>query len=138
MPKLHPDVKRYIERELYNYDRTLQDIDFEREYIIDRSPVHDGQPKGSGVSDPTGRAAWQLLANADLHRMTQTINQIDSALDKLGGDYRILFDMRYRRYEHDDDIMCRLRVEKSKYYGMKNRLLLAVALEMGFKNHIID
>ncbi len=129
--KLPRAVFRYIEHELYNYDKTRQEIEDLRETIIEMPPAREVVPGVGHVSDPTARKAIKLLTSTTLARMSRTVAAIDRALARLADEHRRLFDLKYRQCLPWQRVCDELSASERTYFRLRHELVVMVACELG-------
>ncbi len=129
--KLPRAVFRYIEHELYNYDKTRQEIEDLRETIIEKPPAREVVPGVGRVSDPTARKAIKLLTSTTLARMSRTVAAIDRALARLTDEHRRLFDLKYRQCLPWQRVCDELSTSERTYFRLRHELVAMVACELG-------
>lgn len=91
------------------------------EDIILATPVHDGMPKGSGISDPTAAKAAKISESARIVRV------IDEEREKIQEEYRtgVWRNIMYgERYPDDADTRT--------YSRHKGRFVYNVAVRLGY------
>ena len=129
--KLNRAVFRYIEHELYNYDSTMEEIEFIRENIINAPPLRDAVPGTGYVSDPTAKKATKLITNTVLMRMARTVSAIERALKRLNTDHRAVFELKYRQGLRRQQVCVEIPTSERTYFRLRRELVHMVALEMG-------
>ena len=133
---LDADLKRAVERELYNlprYKARLKNLNLD---LIDhpRPDVVSGGGKGNLPGDPTGSiASRELDIKAKIVSLEAKIKRIENALEALSESERKLIDLRYlspQRYDNDyvKDV---LAMSKSTYYQFREDVLETIAEIIG-------
>ena len=124
---------KYIEGELYDYEKNKKTIDEERMNIIQASPEPaDGMPKGSGTNgDPTQSKAMKLISNVALVRMEETVKAIKRVLDKLPEEYKTFFDLHYCQSKGIVATCMEANISERTYYNYKDRIVELVGHELG-------
>jgi len=132
--KINRAVFRYIEHELYNYDNTKEELEALRDTIIEQVPaMKEDQEKVTGgeLSKPTERKGVKLLTNKLVVRMSQTVEAIDRALDRLGEEHYAIFELKYRRCKDWKEIIHEAAMSERAYFYKRKELVEMVALQMG-------
>lgn len=126
-------VFKYVERELFHYDHTLQDILALRQSIMASapSPSREVIPGTGYTSDPTARQAIRLAESKELRRKVETIEAIKGAINLLSAEHQMIFQMRYREKKPWQEVREKLAVSERTYFRMRRELVLAVGAEMG-------
>ena len=128
-------VFRFIEHELFSYERTKREIQELREDIIsDSSAPRDSIPSAGHISDTTARKAIRLMTNTALTRMTRTVAAIDRAMCRLNENHRALFELRYKQALPWHEVCAIIPVSERTYFRMRQELVMAVGREMGLEN----
>lgn len=124
-------VFKYVEYELYSYDRTLCSIRELREEIIDAAPYLEVRVSGEGAGDITLAKVKRLVTDRVLARMNRVVEAVERALARLDGGYRRLFELKYRQGLDWVQVCERMPVSERTYYRMRWRLVSMVAFELG-------
>lgn len=128
-------VFRFIEHELFSYERTKQEIQELREEIMsDSSAPRDSMPGRGYVSDTTARKAIRLMTNTSLARMTRTVAAIDRAMCRLNENHRALFELRYKQKMPWQEVCEMIPISERTYFRMRRELVMAVGREIGLEN----
>lgn len=100
--KIDAAVYRYIEHELYNYQRYKKELELERQAILDGSPLPpDGQPRGTALSNPTEKKAIALWSNIGIVALQRSINAIEQTYSELDEEHRKVFIEVYEKKRKD-------------------------------------
>ena len=100
--KIDAAIYRYIEHELYNYERYKEELELERQAIFDSSPLPpDGQPKGTALSNPTEKKAIALRSNIGIVALQRSINAIEQTYSELDEEHRKVFIEVYEKKRKD-------------------------------------
>lgn len=134
---LDADLKRAVERELYNlprYKARLKNLNLD---LIDhpRPDVVSGGGKGNLPGDPTGSiASREIDIKAKIVSLEAKIKRIENALDALKEDERKLIDLRYLSPQrHSSDyVRDMLNMSQTTYYAFREDVLTAIAEMMGW------
>ena len=132
------DLKRAVERELYNlprYKARLKNLNLD---LIDhpRPDAVSGGGKGNLPGDPTGAAASRELdIKAKIVSLEAKIQKIENALEALKEDERKLIDLRYLSPQrHSSDyVRDMLNMSQTTYYMFREDVLTAIAEMMGME-----
>jgi RinA family phage transcriptional activator len=128
------EIRRFIESELRTYQETKKEWETIRLDIVTRSPVQDGQPKGSGKSVPTESKALQLITNKRLAQIERTVRACERVITDISRERFILLQHRYwtiPRTLTDDGIAELLGCDRRTFYRWLDDILTAIAIEMG-------
>ena len=127
-------VFRFIEHELFSYERTKREIQELREDIIsDSSAPRDSIPSAGHISDTTARKAIRLMTNTALTRMTRTVAAIDRAMCRLNENHRALFELRYKQALPWQAVCERMPYSERGFYKLRKEIVEMTADEMGLK-----
>jgi len=138
-PKIDPGVRAYIEEELRSYrglKAKVKQLQREKSDIYNRSrQLGDNQPRGSGPSDPTFKAAIRLeKLNRQIETIEKRIATTEAGLAVCTRDERKLLEARYMQdWEPTDrQVMAKLYYGSAKtYYDLKFRGLWRLAWHRG-------
>lgn len=129
-------IYRYLEFELYNYDKTKRDLqDLRDDILVGSQGGGNGElgvaiTKGS-ISDITGKKAERLLTNKGILQATRTVEAIDRALTRLGDNHRAIFQLKYRQQLPWQEVCDEIPIAESYYFKLRKELIELVGLEMG-------
>ena len=126
-------VFRYIEFELYNYDKTKLELEQEEEDIREGTFTPDNSPVQSKPGDTTATKAVRLTTNTAIVRMTKTLQAINQALSLLDESHNQVFELKYRQNNHWRVVADRMFVSQDTYFKRRRELIEMVALQMGLK-----
>jgi RinA family phage transcriptional activator len=132
--RLNKAVFRFVEHELYNYDLTKGELEELREDIISGTPARDDlmtTVQTGRISNPTAARGEKLVTSKVLTRMARTVTAIERALEKMDEQHQILFELKYRQGLHYMRVCDTIPTSVSSYFRMREKLVYAVALEMG-------
>lgn len=100
--KIDAAIYRYIEHELYNYQRYKKELELERQAILDSSPLPpDGQPKGTTLSNPTEKKAIALWNNIGIVALQRSISAIEQTFSELDEEHKKVFIEVYEKKRKD-------------------------------------
>ena len=125
---------KYIEFELYNYDKTKEDVaELRGDVFVGTSPQSDlGTTIKSGqTSDTTGKKAERLLTNKGIVQGSRTVNAIDRALRRLSDNHKAVFELKYRQSFSWQRVCEEIPVAESTYFQLRRELIILVGMEMG-------
>lgn len=130
--KIDRAVFRYIEHELYSYNKTIWEMEQLRGDIIEEPSLRENvSGTSSYVSDPTARKATRLVTNTTLVRMVRVVSAIDKALSKLSDTHQMLFYMKYQQ-DLPWRVVCEsIPVSERSYFRIRRELVAMVAVELG-------
>lgn len=124
-------VLRYVEAELYAYPWRKQEIERLRNDILAATPER-AAARSEEVGNPTLLRAMRLLTSKRLERLTSNFEAITRVYESLDDVKQRLVDMRYWQREYTDyGIQQRLHISRSTYFQWRNKVLRAIATEMG-------
>ncbi len=131
--RMDKSVYRYIERELYRYDKYKKDLRLERERILDASPnPPDGMPRGNAASNSTESKCLKLMDSTVILTMERIIQSIDTAFKRLKPMHREVFELYYIRGRKDVYCMCdELHISYESFSRYKSEIVFSVGIELG-------
>lgn len=130
--KIDRRVYKYIEYEMYHYIEYKKEIANIREEILEGSPEPpDGQPKGSGTSNPTENKALKLITPKGYSEMEKTISSIDTALSLLSERQKEIFKLQYVNQENVNAICRKLYISYETFNRDRRKVVEKVGLELG-------
>lgn len=131
--KINKTVYKYIEYELYHYEQYKEEIQLERERILESSSTcMDGMPRGNAVGNPTERKGINLVESTSILAMQRIIRAIDNTLKRLTPTHKRIFDMCYMEGRNDRIKMSNeLHVSYETFNRYKTTLIACVAKELG-------
>ena len=131
--KIDKAVYKYIEYELYHYEQYKQEIEIEREAILEgsASPA-DGMPRGNSTGNPTESKGIRLIESTAMLSMQKIIRAVDNATKRLTPLHNQVFckcylEKRNDRYKMSDE----LHVSYETFNRYKNAIVYEVAKELG-------
>lgn len=131
--KMDRRVRSYVELCLFQYDDIIKKITITRESMM--PPITAGFSDGGagkGTSDPTAKAAMQILTDRFLVRKQNEIKSIDTVMAKLGENEKKLMDIVYfRKANNVTGAGLKLGYSEAQSYRIINDVLSEIALEMG-------
>lgn len=124
---------KYIEYELYHYEQYKEEIQNERERIIEGySSLSDGMPRSNTISNPTERKGISLVESTSILSMQRIIRAIDNTLKRLTPMHKEIFNMCYIDGRDDRIKMSdELHVSYETFNRYKSALIICVAKELG-------
>ena len=130
-------TRDYIEDELFRYSDYKEELTEIRESVLmDSPPPNSGMAKGSLPADSTADKAIALVAGVRTGHIEQLIKAVDRALNKLGPEHRMFFDLVYiqkREMRKEKAYICdvELNICGRTFYKRKQDIIERVALELG-------
>ena len=129
-------IYRYLEFELYNYDKTKTDVAEMREDIFVGNSGGSQGELGTTVisgtmSDTTGKKVERLLTNKGIAQGTRTVNAIERALARLSDNHRAVFQLKYREARPWQEVCDEIPISQSTYFLLRKELIWLVGLELG-------
>ena len=128
-------VKDYVEFEVKRYHISKEELNTLREDLIESAPLQDGSGiRSPGNSDVTGSKAVQLVTNARLKKLAETVTSIESVVEDLDEEKYRLLELRYwkkPRLLNDNGIAEELNIGRSTMYRWVDGIICAVAKELG-------
>lgn len=124
---------KYIEYELYHYEQYKEEIEIERERILDSSSSQpNGMPRSNVISNPTERKGISLVESTSILAMQRIIRAVDNTLKRLTPMHKQIFNMCYvegrdDRFKMSDE----LHVSYETFNRYKASLIVCVAKELG-------
>lgn len=131
MAGMDRNLFRYIERQLYGYERTLKDLQELTSDIIGATVYPETQVSGGSISDTTMARTMQLVTNAAIAKMTRTIKDIDKGLALLSDDHRALFKLKYCLDLPWQQVCIELPCADRTYFKLRKEIVTTVAEVMG-------
>jgi len=126
-----------VEAELYAYPWRKQEIERLRADIINATPERLAVVGAEDVGDPTLSRTMRLLTSKRLERLVEHYEAITRVYERLEPEKKRLLEMRYWQRELTDlGIYRRLHVSRSTYFEWRNRILRAIAVEMGLLGEV--
>ncbi len=125
---------RLIECEIANYHKNLAQLSEMRGYIIEEGTTHDGQPRGSGISDPTGQKAIRLASTAVLLEAQRRIAAVNRALEHIAHDKTAVELVRLAFIERKSNVCVSMQVGLSErsVTRLKRRFVEHIAEDLGW------
>jgi RinA family phage transcriptional activator len=130
------EVFKYIERELYDYEDTKKAILDLKDEILHPYKTDDINKdiKGNATSSPTENTVIKIATHKQLNRMINTVRAIDKVVDKLDGELKELYILKYRQQIHYNKIItCHLHMSERTYFYKREKIVEKVAEELGLQ-----
>lgn len=124
-------VKSYITSELYNYENNKKKLIELQEDILYSSASFDGQPHGTGTSDTTYKKAEKLISSRSILIVTDKIQKIENAFNKLTVDEREIAELIFLKRHSQLYAQTYDYISKETYYHIKNKIIYLAAIEYG-------
>lgn len=135
MRKLNKNIYNYIEYELFNYNSSKENLEIlklDSIYASADIDINSGIRSKYKKSNRVESSVISILSNKQISRLSSTIGAINNALkmlDKVHYDFfRSYYIMRYGKLKICDQ----LGLSERSFYNYKNRIVWAVATEMGW------
>ena len=84
-----------IERVIRRYPESKRELEIYENDIIYSSPENDGQPKGTGVGDPTARKAEKLMSDARVQRLHREVDAVESVYNLMIPEHQKVVRVRF-------------------------------------------
>lgn len=133
MIKVEKCVFQYIEHELYCYDDTRKDLEFQIQEIIHGKLMPDVKVQNE-PGDTTSNKAIRLATSAYILQAEKNLKAIDKALDMLADIHRELFKLKYQSRLSWKEVMLEMNISESTYFRLRRTLVTAVGQKMGLLN----
>lgn len=126
---------KLVEKELYDYRKSINMISEIQEDILGDSAVHyshDQVASGSGISVPTERKAINLATNTLLKRLIRTVDALERAISNMDENEHKVYELYYEsQISWEDIISIHLPMGRATFYRYKKNIIYKVAHEMG-------
>lgn len=135
---LDKNVYRYVEYELFNYTNSkeeLADEEIDAIYGIVEGDINAGIRGKNKKSNRTENSAIKILSSKRTVKLTKTIQDIDNAMDKLDKVYNKFFELYYKKRKGMVETCNKVPISERSFYNYKNKIVWAVAKEMGLMNY---
>lgn len=128
--KIPRHVKTYITSELYNYENNKKMLQELQDQILNETgSSSDGQPKGTQISDTTYKKVERLTSSRSILIVTDKINKIDQAYNKLSQDEKEIAQMIFMKGYTQLYAETHYYISKRVYYNVKNKMIYLTAQE---------
>ena len=124
-------IRNYIIQELYDYPYNKKKIIEMQDNIINSSNCNDGQPRGSGTSDSTCQKAEKLITSKSIMIVTNKIENIERALNRLGVEDRKVVEIIFFKGRNQVYAQMHDNISKDTYYDAMNKMIYLTAVEYG-------
>jgi len=127
-------VFKYIESEVRDYHKTLQEIEtLKRDLIEGSQPVENKGGKSLTVGNPTESKAIKIISDKKLARMESVARAIKTVYDASDDKRKTLVRLKYWQHIYTDDgIANHLGIGLKTFYRWKRDFILRVALKLGY------
>ncbi len=131
--KLDKEVYRYIEYELYHYEDYKDELELERERILEGSGNRlVGMPKRNERSDVTQAKAISLAESTAVLSLERRIKAVDKTLSRLTDLHKQLFVEVYCKSRKDVYGLCmELSISRETFSRYKRSIIYGVGNELG-------
>lgn len=128
--RINKAVFRYIEHELFNYQQTKKDLEFEKERIIESSPFQEVAIQ-CGNGDTTANKAIKLTSSAFILKAEKTVNAINKSLNMLGDTHNDLFNLKYIEGRPKKEVYLEMNISERSYFRIRRELVTVVGQQLG-------
>jgi RinA family phage transcriptional activator len=127
-------VKKYLEKELFDYSKNRKKLEEIRSDIIDSSPTSDlGMPRSPNrAKEQLTNKVHRLMSNASIIRLEETINAIDRVVKRLNSPQKELYDRYYRHRQNKVCICIDMYISERTFYNYKDKIVDELAKELGY------
>ena len=129
--KIPKHIRNYIKSELYNYENNKKKLKELQDDIINSSIVNDGQPRGNSTSDVTCQKAEKLITSRSILIVTDKINKIDRALNKIDKLDREVVEIIFFKGHNQVYAQMHDNISKDTFYDVMNKMIYLTAVEYG-------
>ena len=132
--KLSKEVRRYLERELRDYEENKKYIEELRLDIIESSPKTSlGMPgnPNKGNENQTNKV-YDLINNSVLKRLQNICDKINKVLQGLTGDQYELYVRHFKKGESKTKVCLEMHIGEATFHRYKNKIIYGLAKELGF------
>ena len=129
--KVPKHIRNYIKSELYNYEKNKRKLKELQDDIINASATNDGQPRGNQTSDTTFQKTEKLITSRSILIVTDKINKIERALDKLDKLDREVVEIIFFKGHNQVYAQMYDNISKDTYYDIMNKIIYLAAVEYG-------
>jgi RinA family phage transcriptional activator len=129
--KLESHKKNYIMHELYDYTNNKRKLMELQEEVLSSSSSSDGQPRGNQTGDPTGQKAIKLMTSRSIMIVTEKINNIERALDRLSDEEKDVVDIIFNKRCSQVVAETKYNISYDTYYNTKRKMIYLTAIEYG-------
>jgi RinA family phage transcriptional activator len=130
--RLSKNTYKYIEGELRSFRQTEKELNELKDDITLATPIkQEGHSYTPG--DPTQNKTMAILKDKKIQRMQKTVDAVRKTYNRLDSKRRRMVDEYYfaNRYT-TEGIACRLDVDRRTVNRWKQRVVYAVAIELGY------
>ena len=132
--KLSNEVKRYLERELKDYEENKKYIEELRLDIIESSPSSDlGMPKSPNRGNEQQTNKLSRLENSKvINRLEKITRSIYKVLEELDDNHYNLYVMHFQKGYNRTKTCYDMPISESTFNRYKNKILKDLAQKLGF------
>ncbi|MCL2592751.1 MAG: hypothetical protein FWD82_05230 [Defluviitaleaceae bacterium] len=130
--KIPKEIYNYIEYELSRYDLYKEELELEREKILESGYqlVYDDKVFTTNISKPTEKKAITLLFGVSILGLERIIRAIESAIKTK--EHEDVFKEYYRKKRRDIYLICEdLSITRSSFFRYRNEIVTNMAIELG-------
>lgn len=129
--KLESHKRNYIMHELYDYTSNKRKLMELQDEVLNSSTSSDGQPRGNQTGDPTGQKAIKLMTSRSIMIVTEKINNIERALDRLSDEEKDVVDIIFNKRCSQIKAETNYNISSDTYYNTKRKMIYLTAIEYG-------
>lgn len=131
-----PNYKKdYIKNELYHYWDNKIDFENLDKSIIEKSPPPaDGQPRGSGIGNPTQQKAEQLAnlrSSKSILLLERKLKAIEKVFSRLSKEEYEIVELIFKKGQSQIYTQMHNYINKDTYYNTYNKVIYLTAVEFG-------
>lgn len=131
--RINKSVFRYIEHELYNYEETKKELQRYREEVLEGTPFQEVSVQ-TNPGNPTAQKAIKLTSSAFVVQAEKVIGAIDRSLAILGDKYMELFEYKYQKGLHWQEVCLEMDISDRTYFRWRRELVMTVGQQLGLLN----
>ena len=124
-------IRNYIIQELYDYPYNKKKLIEMQDNIINSSSSNDGQPRGNATSDTTSQKAEKLITSKSIMIVTNKIENIERALNRLGVEDRKVVEIIFFKKKNQVQAEMDYGISYSTYYSIRDKIIYLTAIEYG-------
>jgi RinA family phage transcriptional activator len=133
--KLSFEIKRYLEKELRDYQKNKKELEELRLNIMEESPSKElGMPSSPnrGQEQLTPKV-YKLMTNVRLKKLAETVDAIDRVIVGLDDSQLAFFDMYYKRGFGRYKVCMNMPLSEATYFRYKNKIIDSLAEKLGYR-----
>ena len=131
--QLKKEIRRYLERELKDYEYNKNKINELRDDIIFSSASNDiGIVAKNKISDPITNKVDKLINNKTIIRIETVVKAIDKVIEGLNADQTKFYNRCFKRGQNKYTIISEMPISEATYNRYKTNIINALANELGY------